>query len=178
MRPVPEDESHHFRGLVLVAAFKLPVADNDGTEFLACVDNIFFIVDLLAQESFHLVGDAFAELVIFVDVAVVIGEGLVAFDQSFIALLQLQDVVGHLLVVLYHRSELQHLTGHFFAGDFQFFLQLDDLVGWIYVVSFCFDLLPHLLLAFHHKFSHFLHVQIGDFSLLLVGSDLLHLVRK
>ena len=134
--------------LILLLA-DLVVDYYDGGEFLPGIPYVL-LCDLLPQNPLDFVGDAFADLVVFVDALVVLGERVVAADQHLVASLELPDVLQHPFVLVNHGAELEHLASLLLPRNFQLRLQLDDLVGRVAVVAFSLYLFLQLLLPFHH----------------------------
>lgn len=46
------------------------------------------------------------------------------------------------------------------------------------MMAFCFNLFFKLLLSFHHKLSHFFHIQIGNFHLCSISPYLLYFIGE
>jgi len=79
---VHKDSPHHLAHFILLILLLL-VEDQDRAQLLPGIQHFLFVVYLLAQQALNFVGDAFAELIVFVDVFVVLTQGIVGFCQNF-----------------------------------------------------------------------------------------------
>lgn len=74
-----EDIIDQFVQAIFVLFFALLVGQHQSAEFFPCIQHALVIADLPSKQFLYLVRDAFAYLVILVDVPVVDCQGLVAF---------------------------------------------------------------------------------------------------
>jgi len=72
---------------------------------------------LFTEQPLDFVGDAFADLVVLIDVLVVLGKDVVAVGKHIIPCLEFIDMQGHPFVLVHHGPKLQHLAGQFLASD-------------------------------------------------------------
>lgn len=101
---IPEDAIDNSADLVFFLL--LLIDQHKRAQLFPCIQDVFFIANGPADHSFHLIGDTFAQLIIFIDILVVMGQVLVLFDQHRVSILQFVDVLNHPFILVEHSTVL------------------------------------------------------------------------
>jgi hypothetical protein len=82
-----EDAVHNFIHLILLLLLSLKISQHKGTQLFSGIKDILLGGYLSSQQFLDLVGNAFANLIIFVNVFIVIHQFLIAFTDEIVSLL-------------------------------------------------------------------------------------------